>query len=719
MSQFGASLFSIALPAVLFCHVAQTSAHSDLDGLDINFGSPQATLPLDRYAEFTFPVTNNEDHEKVVTFSLRIKETDQEVVGWPQPQVLYLDAGETETIKTFLDEKWGQLEKTAYGDQSKTLIWTFRDQEANQSRVVEMRFPITVLDPANLTGNLLVKGKVLNAKGKTAAGVGVTLSTGVGGYQAQTTTDTSGKFSFSNFPAHRMWFLRAGGSQGGQAAGQPVAPGVQCAPPPAPCNPPSATAGSVAQSSTDASMENNGVAFAFLTPGVTDYTLQLVPPQATAKYSVTKAITDEIGIWKGAVDDKETKLLVVQGMENWKDPGLKTKAQLRLYAMTGELLWAYDMGWEGWGVDLSADGTYAAFTTSNSTHNLGVLDATTGQPLWVKSSADFKWPRLNAPGEMGGIDSKEIAISSTNAFIGVGHGGGDIALADLKTGELKWHTDIRGQVRGILFDAADEYVYAGSGDGRAYKLKTSDGSIVWQTDIGSWPFTGGFKLSKDGAYLGSASKFGEVTVIETATGKQLWQASQAGNASWLDFSPDGTHVFAGGGGQGASTLYETKTGNKLWRSNLYSHQGRFSSDGKLILAGDQATVLYDLAGNLITHVEAPKANQLTMEGGGQFAYLTSDGKTLMYSHRDIEPGGTSLVFAQGSYTSTSVDVETASPVEPVQTGVGTGDDAYEENNPMNFVILGLFGIAFLAGIAFLIVRMRIKHLNHWKERGNN
>ena len=76
----------------------------------------------------------------------------------------------------------------------------------------------------------------------------------------------------------------------------------------------------------------------------------------------------------------------------------------------------------------------------------------------------------------------------------VGATEGTFLLYDLMTGELIWNVFIRGQVRGILFDDSDEYIYAGSGDGYTYKLSASDGTVIWKTNTGSWPYLGAIKF---------------------------------------------------------------------------------------------------------------------------------------------------------------------------------------------------------------------------------
>ena len=62
-------------------------------------------------------------------------------------------------------------------------------------------------------------------------------------------------------------------------------------------------------------------------------------------------------------------------------------------------------------------------------------------------------------------------------FGGLSNLDGTFILFDLKTGKVLWTKFIYGQIRGILFDKNDEFIYAGTGDRNAYKLNIKDGRI--------------------------------------------------------------------------------------------------------------------------------------------------------------------------------------------------------------------------------------------------
>lgn len=715
MRQFFALLAGLALALPLNILPVQAA---NLSFLEINFGEPTASLPLDRFLKHKFTIKNTDSKAHSVGFTIRVKDTDQEIVGWPQPQTLFFAAGETLNVQTFLDENWGKIDKEKVGNHTRTVMWNF--EESGQKRSETVTYKYSVVKDADVTGPVTFTGKVVDTKNKAVSGAMVSLSTG--NFTKTTTSGEGGSFAFKNMPERSDWQIKAtsggqsgaspagaGGMSGDGGQGQPGAPAGQCDPPPAPCasspdnqapdQPVSNQPGAMNFVETaHAASASTSTGYAYVEAGKTDYTVTLKPASLESEYEVNKTITSNIGYWKGDVDDSEQYVLAVQGMENWADTSLKSKSKLELYTIDGEKKWAYDMGWEGWGVDLSKDGKYAAYSTSNSTKTLGVIDAATGQAIWTKSGKDFVGStKVSSAAEGGGIESKEVAISNTNKYLGVGHGGGNIFVADLLTGRVAWTADLYGQVRGIVFDKTDAYVYAGSGDGNAYKLKVSDGSIVWKTDIGSWPFTNGFKLSADGKYLGSASKVGEVTIIDTQTGKQLWQFDQQGNASLLDFSPDGAYVFAGGGGSGASTLYETATGKKLWRLDRFSHAGKFSADGKYVMIGDVNIDFYDLNGNRVGGV-VPKA-ETSAASQGQFAYVTKDGTKVVYSRRDMASEGNALLFATGKMTEVAqADIAT----DVMTTMNGSAPESAENSGSSLIVALTIALLAGAAGAIFII-----------------
>lgn len=110
------------------------------------------------------------------------------------------------------------------------------------------------------------------------------------------------------------------------------------------------------------------------------------------------------------------------------------------------------MGWEAWGCDLSQDGKYAVYVTDTKGKpplgqqpeelkpgDIGLLDAQTGIPLWIKQLTVE-----NFPGMVTYIDSKEVAFSHDTTYIGMGTGYGDFCLIERATGNVR-DTSLRGK----------------------------------------------------------------------------------------------------------------------------------------------------------------------------------------------------------------------------------------------------------------------------------
>lgn len=201
-------------------------------------------------------------------------------------------------------------------------------------------------------------------------------------------------------------------------------------------------------------------------------------------------------------------------------------------------------------------------------------------------------------------------------------------------------------------------------------------------------------------------------MIETDSGKQLWQSDGLGASTWSDFSPDGKYFYAGGGGQNCNILYETAIGKKLWRVNTMSHQGMFSADGKYLIVGDKEVAVYDLNGNKLTTIDFTQGNARADQG--QFAYLSKDNSKLVFTHRDIDSGAVSVVFAQGTIkaieqagTGETEDSKLTASFSKVEEALS---DATKKLSPSNkkWLIYGFFGLVliWLGVLIFILIKKR-------------
>jgi len=652
---------SILAIVTIFDDTARIESETNpLDALVINFYPlPEGQLPLKKIMKHRIKVTNSGTSSLYIEFRTEVIAPYPMVIETvtPEPSFLWLEPGESEYIYTKMDEKWGEIpaflpwETNEIGGHERTYRWTFTDKDTNSSKTWDITIPYTIVETKRhvmeqsgdksisqdtplrgegVNGPISFGGIVLNENGEPLSGMEVYLSSG-NWDSTISETGTDGRFNFQNLPERDDWVIVAQTPSTGHA--------------------------SLIKDTASWEDTRRARALSFVKEENQQISLTLEYPQAKGDYRLSKYNKPDVGYWRGDVDESGSKVLLINGMENWSSeyPQQETKSLVSLYTIKGDLVWSYKMGWEGWGVSLSSDGDYAAFTTSNCSGKanrsvpdgvcgkFGVLDATDGSEIWTKAAEEVTettHPKLG---------SKEVEISNTNKYLAVGGTEGTFLLYDLMTGQLIWTNFIRGQVRGILFDETDKYIYAGAGDGYTYKLAASDGSVIWKTYNRSWPYLGAFKFSKQGDLLGVGGKYGDLAVIDTETGDLVWYKDMDDIVSWLDFSPDGKFLVAGGGGQYALTLFDIRTGEKIWHVPFFSHSGMFTKDGKYILAGE---TLLDLSGREIGNFS------LSTTGcrpgcDGLFTYISDDMTRVIVTRRDMDPGGIGIYFWEGQLTSYS------------------------------------------------------------------
>jgi len=644
---------AIVLVLVVVGQTEQIEAEaSSLDALVIDFYPlPEGQLPLKKIMKHRIKVTNSGSKALHFEFSTELIGPFRQGIGTitPEPNFLWLDPGESEYILTKMDEKWGRIpafkpsENNEIGNYERTYRWTFTDRSTKATRFEDVTIPYQIVetnrrvqevsgtDPKGtdrgkgISGPVSFEGKVVNELGEPLSGMDVFLSTGHWNTSSPS-TDSDGKFKFENLPSREDWILIAQT----QISQKKALIGVN-----------------------DASWQDTRQprALKFVNEAANDLSLELRYPEAQGKYTLLKSKKPDVGYWRGDVDKSGSTILLINGMENWSTdyPQQEAKSLLSLFSIKGDPIWSYKMGWEGWGASLSHDGKYAAFTTSNCKGKanrsvpegvcgkFGVLDATDGSEIWIKRAEEVTETTHNKLG------SKEVEISNTNKFLAVGGTEGTLLLYDLNTGRLIWTIFMRGQIRGILFDEKDKYIYAGAGDGYTYKVSVSNGAVIWKTWNGTWPYLGAFKFSKQRDLLGIGGKYGDLAILDPETGERIWYKDMDDIVSWLDFSPDGKLLVAGGGGQYATTLFEARTGKKIWHLPYYSHSGMFTSDGKYILAGE---TLLDLSGREIGNF-ALSTTGCRPGCDGLFTYISDDLTKVVHTRRDMDPGGIGLYFWDG------------------------------------------------------------------------
>jgi len=334
------------------------------------------------------------------------------------------------------------------------------------------------------------------------------------------------------------------------------------------------------------------------------YAVTLTREQLDVSINATlmNTVTGNIGFWRCAATADESKLLLVNGMENWEDESIKSQSKLYLLnTNTGEILWTHDMGWESWSADITDDGKYAVFATKLEGFQTGppgfvnyirLLNGTDGSTIWEKKVTPENFPATT----QGDFYSRGVKFSHDGNYILVYVHDECAYLLNREDGSIKWHTLVSAEVREIIFTKDNQYVYVPSSGGWLYKVRMSDGSKVWKQWIGCWPYVNGFDISSNEEYIAVGTKAAYLTVISTSDGTVKFTRDINSGKAICRFSPDGTKILVGGN---VLTMFDLN-GNVLWRVYKTASDIRFSSDGKLVFTDNGAvfdingTVRYDI-----------------------------------------------------------------------------------------------------------------------------
>ncbi|MCW4045553.1 MAG: PQQ-like beta-propeller repeat protein [Candidatus Bathyarchaeota archaeon] len=239
------------------------------------------------------------------------------------------------------------------------------------------------------------------------------------------------------------------------------------------------------------------------------YTIALMRKTGSSTVTATlmKNHIGNIGFWRCAATADETKLLLVNGMENWEDESIKTQARLYLLDTgTGNILWTHNMGWESWSADITEDGKYVAFGTKLEGFQTGpagfvnyirLLNGTDGTTIWQKYITSQNFPNSTE----GEFYTRAIKFTHNGECLLVPVHGAYAYLLNSEDGSIRWSVWVGSEVREVIFSKDDQYVYIPSSSGFLYKFRVVDGSLVWRQWIGCWPYVNGFDISSNEAYL--------------------------------------------------------------------------------------------------------------------------------------------------------------------------------------------------------------------------
>lgn len=379
-------------------------------------------------------------------------------------------------------------------------------------------------------------------------------------------------------------------------------------------------------------------------------------------YHVSVSSDAPVGFWRGVASETEQTFVLIPGQENWFDPGddaadaaLRATSLIQKFNFDGSLLWEYAPGWETWGGDMSADGSRVVYLLNPDIirygageWTLGVLDGNSGTPIWSVS------------GPQAYLEGLEAAISDDTRYVAAGSTQGALGVHEGSTGALLWQhaAGTYGQVRKLVFSG--EHLYVGSGDGFLVKLVAQTGALVWKTYVGGWPFVNGLSINDTAGLIAVGTKSKDTSVLDSLTGEVLW-LRQTGALDAV-ISADGAYVanFYG-------DIFVARTGELVGQTGI-AGVPIFTPDSQYLMQADRGVVsLSDLSGKLVGRSEDASD---TEHGGGeqaQWAYLSTDGTTLIVASRDMDtPGERGVtIWTRGEATGTGISGPTNPSTGPI------------------------------------------------------
>jgi hypothetical protein len=376
----------------------------------------------------------------------------------------------------------------------------------------------------------------------------------------------------------------------------------------------------------------------------------MVLPYGKASFTIdsVKTYETDAGFWRTVFAPGDSTVTVFPGQENWfgasnaERNANRAKSKIIKFRVDnsnyGSKLWEYAMPTESWGGAVSKDGKVVVYMINQrgvesglendpTVDWVGVIDGTTGAKKW------------GLRGDQSRQEGLEVGVSSRGDYIALGTtGSGRVSVYRNtgNTGNLLWTNPVDftngntfvGQVRKLVFSDDDTYLYAGCGDMYLRKYKVSDGTLIWKTYIGGWPFVNGLAIAN--GYIITGTKSRDRTVIRDTDGSVVYFSETMGYDVETDSAFSGPAV-------GFGQLVTNSTSGRVTASiggNAVKHS---ILNGAFILMGDRGVDVYSKNGgnSLATR------NTYMGTGSGeqsQSGWASSTGDRMIVTARDLVTG---------------------------------------------------------------------------------
>ncbi len=194
-------------------------------------------------------------------------------------------------------------------------------------------------------------------------------------------------------------------------------------------------------------------------------------------------------------------------------------------------------------------------------------------------------------GAWGGI--WRAAISGNEKYIAVGSGGQQTKQGSLSafaylfdsSGNQLWKKEMQTEIRGMDISSDGSHIALSIGYGSGFEklyLYDRNGGLVWKKFTIDDSFQE-VKISNNGKYLAVGNSLaGNVYLLNTADGTELWKGFAEGQVRAIRFYDDDSHIIVGSG-SGYIYIFDIN-GNLKWKAYVHSWPYGFIATGNNYLA---------------------------------------------------------------------------------------------------------------------------------------
>jgi outer membrane protein assembly factor BamB len=535
------------------------------------------TLPCDRELHFKFMVKNTGQGNKQVRLDVGQQLTGTKalvsclhsVTTHPQPNWMYLKAGESGMVQIDIDCSVSQLKnvsKASVGYPIDFTVTDYDEQGLRMNHVETYRYEVTATGKTYSKSSVTkgskcsvkICGYLKDSKGKPIKHANVMVTSGWALHNSVFTNE-KGYYSVKVMPYYSKFRK--------QYAEYVISPRVK---------------GYKAKS-------------ILVLPKKSTIKKNIILKKQNTKMSYTQTKKIPLGIQAYDLDASKDGSVIATVPFHTMLPKAQTegKRTLLVTTKTGKELFRKALPSETPYVDVSDNGEYVLVTSefAGNEHTTAILYDKTGKEVYRTPD---QLPVVN-------VFTKQVEqerttksycarLSHDNRIVAYSSTEGDFWMIDWQTGQILWQTKVSGQVRTIDFSEDDKEVYISEGGGYVYCFDVETATQKWKSFIQAWGTEA--RLTKKYYIVTTKCDGYALMVFDRKSGEKVWDYPVTCRGTALEVSADEKLLFWGNDKGGEYTplnavTFDLETGKikTVYRicEKYSSMAATFSRDGKKIL----------------------------------------------------------------------------------------------------------------------------------------